>query len=693
VTESRKYWKRLERRNYITSTVRFGNKEGPRDLGLATHGTRSLLVLRRTGTPVLGSSWRFWDRPLRLLATMSMSMGGMDMTSSGPFKPTNQRIALSYWYSIAGVVGLLTCNRIYRALESRRRRQAHQNISRRAPSQPQGMLQQTYATVTATLRELSYPQPILFTGKFSKYFTPLPVGKWLVLAVYWTVLLCFLWTNTILAPSSPIYGYKWEIIGFRAAWVSVTQIPFIYLLSCKFNPISLLTGISYERFNWLHRWAARTVFLTVAVHWSFFFTEWSLAGFVKMEFEMMPMVKYGFGAWSTLGWMILSGFGFFRNLSYEVFVAQHICAAATLLWLLYVHVPAYARYNIYMAIGFVAFDWVSRIVWALLRNTHLLDSVRSGAPGYSASLEALPGDIVRITIGDAAFRWKAGQHAYITIPRLRPLELHPFTIANACQNSTDAPARPLIMIVKAHSGFSKALHKAALRSDTSERTYRGFLTGPWGSPPDLHHYDSVVLIATSTGASFTTPLLQELVRRPGCVSKAVLHWIIRSKDHLNWYKRDLLALAEDAQSGPLKLQIVVHVTTSRQGRPVTEAPTQAKTVITSSMCAVDSNSESISSSGSVMSLSDEKAPLSSQYDESRQASSTLTVHSGVRPSVESMIRPAVEGALGETAVVVCGGVAITAQTRTFVASLSDERAVHKGSGAQGIYLFSETYGW
>ena len=53
----------------------------------------------------------------------------------------------------------------------------------------------------------------------------------------------------------------------------------------------------------------------------------------------------------------------------------------------------------------------------------------------------------------------------------------------------------------------------------------------------------------------------------------------------------------------------------------------------------------------------------------------------------------VEAAVGETAVVICGGLAITAQARTFVAALSDERAVHKGTGAQGIYLFTETYGW
>lgn len=66
---------------------------------------------------------------------------------------------------------------------------------------------------------------------------------------------------------------------------------------------------------------------------------------------------------------------------------------------------------------------------------------------------------------------------------------------------------------------------------------------------------------------------------------------------------------------------------------------------------------------------------------------------GARPALDSIIRRPVEEALGETAVVVCGGLSITADARTYVANLSDERAVHKGTGAQGIYLFTETYGW
>ena len=286
-----------------------------------------------------------------------MNMGGMSMSMGGMFTPTNKAIAHAFWYIIVAFVALLAAIRCISWSQSRRRQAAHNDGRQAVPSRPRGYLAQVWATATATLRELAYPQPIIFTGRFSKYLTPPPVGRCLVLAVYWIVILTMLWSNTILTKGSSEYIYKWEKVGFRAAWVSVTQIPFIYLLSCKFNPISLLTGISYERLNWLHRWTARTVFLTIIVHWTFFFQEWVEADFVKLQLEMMPMVKYGFGAWGVITWMVLSSFGYFRAVSYEIFVAQHIVAAAVLLWLVFIHVPAYAQYNVWMCIGFLAFDW------------------------------------------------------------------------------------------------------------------------------------------------------------------------------------------------------------------------------------------------------------------------------------------------------------------------------------------------
>ena len=611
---------------------------------------------------------------------------GMSTDNEGIFTPTDKALARGYWYAIITAVGVLALARMNSVFLtwSRLRRPMENGAS--IPSRPANWLEQIHATSMASLREMSYAQPVYFTGRISKYFTPLPVGKWLVLCVYWTMLLIMLWSNAIMKPTDPMYVYKWERVGFRAAWVTVSQIPFIYLLSMRFSPLTGLSGISYERINWLHRWAARTVFLTASVHWSFFLREWWLADIVQMEMQMMPMVKYGLGAFGIIAWMVLSGFGLFRAMSYEIFVVQHIVAAGVLPWLLFMHVPAYARYNIWMSIAFTSFDWSMRITWNTLRNLHILGRPVSQAPGYRASLQPLAGDMVRVTIQQADFKWRAGQHIYLSVPRLRPLELHPFTIANA---SVDArQAQSLTMVIKARSGFSRSLSTAARRTDAAQRSYRALLSGPWGNPPDLRVYDTVILIACASGASFTTPLLTQVVSTPHCVRKVIYHWIIRDDAHVSWLAEALEAALSSARSSGVYMQIVVHIT--RASMPIETASTspsqKAATQIESQPA-----SEQGSSSISLPSFEYEKASLTALSAGSPSVVSMCRAHD--RPNTDALIRQPVEAALGETAVVVCGGTSITAQARTCVAALSDERGVHKGTGAQGIFLFTETYGW
>jgi hypothetical protein len=62
-----------------------------------------------------------------------------------------------------------------------------------------------------------------------------------------------------------------------------------------------------------------------------------------------------------------------------------------------------------------------------------------------------------------------------------------------------------------------------------------------------------------------------------------------------------------------------------------------------------------------------------------------------RPDLGDFIRYPVEQATGETCVAVCGGKSLTGHVRNAVVRLSDERAVHKGTGAQGICLHVEEF--
>lgn len=85
-------------------------------------------------------------------------------------------------------------------------------------------------------------------------------------------------------------------------------------------------------------------------------------------------------------------------------------------------------------------------------------------------------------------------------------------------------------------------------------------------------------------------------------------------------------------------------------------------------------------------------PRISEAPTSLQPAHPLNVLSG-RPQPQTIIRKVLEQAEGESAVVVCGPNGLSDDVRRSVVSLSDERAVHKGTGAQGIYLHVEKFGW
>jgi len=350
------------------------------------------------------------------------------------------------------------------------------------PTKPSNIIEQAYATATAIAREMSYPQ-LVFKNKWLSWLSPPFMGRVILLLAYWAVLAFMMCNKAIVFDA-----YYYERIGFRGAWISVTQVPFVYLLASKSSIIGLIVGSSHERLNFFHRWASRTLLITVTVHGAFFFREWVRADFVSFELALMPMVKYGMGAWFVLLWTFLSSLGPLRSIAYEVFVIQHIAAAAVFLWLIWVHVPSYAAYNVWFAIGAISFDWVLR--GGLMIYTNLRIRIKAACSGmqrigHEAQLKALSGDITIITIKDIHFNWKAGQHIYLWLPRIGPLESHPFTIATPRQSGKDCVCNEIQLAIRAQKGFSRRIHRFAIKAQKGNKlvTLTAFVSHPYGLPP------------------------------------------------------------------------------------------------------------------------------------------------------------------------------------------------------------------
>ncbi|KAM3521779.1 hypothetical protein NHJ13051_006043 [Beauveria bassiana] len=644
---------------------------------------------------------------------MDMSMGGMHMDHhAGIGSEINHAFSRDYWYIIAGVVGLLAAIRAVNAYAAHVRISSCRNPAVQHPTRPDGRLSQAWATATAVVREISHPQYYLRVRAL-RWATPLPLGRILVLLCYWAVVI-YLMSWRVVANDATY----WERIGFRNAWVSVCQLPMLYLLAMKYNPLGFLVGSSHERLNWLHRWVARTMLITATCHGFHFWTEWVRADFVQYELEIMPMVKYGLGAWAVLLWSVVVGFVPIRRAAYELWLLQHIASAVVMLWLIYKHIPANARHFLWMAISFLAVDRLARWANLLWQNVQLRRGKSScegrSRIGHRVVARAVSDTTTVLTIKDVHFKWSAGQHIYLWVPRLGPLEAHPYTIACAHTLPGTCCCISIQLIVRAHTGFSRRINKYAAENPSAELT--GLVSGPYGAPVNWDAFERLVLIGASTGASFVVPVLEAVAaksRQNTCVRRIDLAIVAKSPAETQYYIARAKDAAHAAHTHGIDVHLHLAITGGHQpadgkagGSLLRGGESRASSDVDADekRAAVhqDHGAARERPSGSDLDADEKRLAVHQDEDDATErgsgsdsGDSRPAVHVvreyAARPDIEALIREPVEEAWGETAVVVCGGKEIAARTRNCVAALSDERAVHKGTGAQGIYLHVEEY--
>lgn len=642
----------------------------------------------------------------------------MDM-GTNLFQTGNMALARDFWYIIVVVMGIILLIRAINLYQSQmrfvtvlctpvecngRRRQTNSHLRLRScsstsiqfPTRPSNSFLQTWATVTAVVREVGYPQLHIPFRRLS-FLSPPSTGRIIFLLCYWAIIIYMMVDKAIVLDAN-----FWERIGFRNAWVTVTQVPLLYLLASKCSILGFLAGTSYERLNWFHRWVGRTVFVTATMHGFHFYTEYVRADLLDEMIAMMPIIKYGLGAWAVLLWTLVSSFAPFRHMAYELFVLQHLVSAVLFLWLIYVHVPTYARYNVWFAVAALSFDRVYRMALFVWQNIKLrVDRGRcTGGQrvGHQAQVRAVGDSIAVVTIKDVHFRWRAGQHLYLWMPKVAPFEAHPYTIATAHQLQETCICNSIQLVVRKHSGFSRRLHDAAARAQAAGRKERvtAFVSGPYGVPPRWDIYETLILISASTGASFTLPILESVLGSKKSVCTRRVDFLLAAKqgEEIDFYVTHLQELIERAKE--VGIELLVHIAVTRSGESSPFANVNPKPAELAPFLAATSGSTS-------KELSTEKAMETAPGDIERLAPSTprkrlsttsadsRVLHATVRPDVESFIRRPVEATGGETSVVVCGGKSLVATVRNCVAALSDERAVHKGTGAQGIHLHVEEY--
>ncbi|WKT47269.1 Ferric reductase transmembrane component-like domain [Fusarium oxysporum f. sp. vasinfectum] len=488
-----------------------------------------------------------------------------------------------------------------------------------------------------------------------------------------------------------------ERIAFRAAWITATQTSLPFLLAVRVNPIGLLLGTSYESLNWFHRWASRVFFASATIHGGFFAWEWLAASFFWTEIKTVKMVLPGIGAWFILAWTVVSTLPFFRRMKYELFVVQHIISVVLLLVFLVLHVPDHHLFSIWCAVGVFTYDVVTRSANPIWRNLRLRVSANPSVRyAYDASIQAVDDELTVMTIRNVGFRWKPGQHVLIWSPTFRWETPHPFTIANI--PDSEGKSQDVQLTVKTKTGLTRDLNdwarRTGLRGDNG--SMRVMVTGPFGTVPNWKQYENVVLVAASTGGSFTTPVLEDLLstQSPGCVRKINALYIVRRKAHAEPYLQRVSRVLSRAKEMGITVNVQVAITkgagtvsdavlrddANASRERLIEEPTRGPSV--------ELERFSIDSSASSESGREEqllKEEMDMDFD---GAHASAIEHTDGRPEIATFIRTAVGSVPGNVAVAVCGGDAIEKVVKTSVASMRRERS-RDGAGVGDIYLHVE----
>jgi ferric-chelate reductase len=582
--------------------------------------------------------------------------------------------------------------------------------NRPRPASPSTVFAKSIATITAICRETSYAQ---VTPKASRFLKVPPIGTIILLVGYlaWVILLEFMNNN--------IAGAQhYTSLAIRAAWLALAQVPLLILLAGKNNLIGFVSGISYERLNVIHRWVARVLLFLVTLHVIFLHLAWNAYGLKDLEYATDSCIPTGYAVYVILLWMNLSTLAPIRNFSYEFFVVQHVMTFFGFLVAIMFHLPSTALYSrVYIYIPIALF-----LVGRGIRAARF--AWNNARPGR-ATIIALNGGVTRITVRTKAIhKWSPGAHVFLSIPKLGPGQSHPATIASIPSSHSGN----LVFILKGHKGFTSRLLKSATNStrsllsteeasaprQTSEpSTYVALIDGPYGgSHSDFCSFDTVFVISGSTGITFTLPILLDIAARAQNarlpVRRVTFLWIVKNTSWTSWTASELTSASQTLKAAGIDLSIKIHVTCD------TKFTTGEEDQSEDSACECDKNAGpcccvNVDSPDDIREVDGKEEHPSEKKDvqineqpqsqcaslKSGTGSSILpcaTFQSG-RPDIYSMLWELLEEAEGETGVAVCGPLGLNSDVRTKVVRCSDERAVHKGTGAEGIYLHSECFAW
>ncbi|KAI1774345.1 ferric reductase NAD binding domain-containing protein [Hypoxylon cercidicola] len=355
----------------------------------------------------------------------------------------------------------------------------------------------------------------------------------------------------------------------RVGVLAYALTPLSVMLSSRESILSLLTGLPYQSFNFLHRWLGYIIVVQASLHtigWTIVEVklyqpqpkvaqEWIVQLYIIWGVVAQILVLLLF-ALSTPWGIRLTGYEFFRK-SHYVLAMVYIGAC----WGHWVNLQCF----MIPGLAIWALDRGIRLLRTALIHYQYLPDGSMGFKAAHASLTHFPdsehGDVVRMDFKHPQDPWKVGQHFYLCFAESSVWQSHPFTPLNLPKVQDGLVSHSYIF--RAKKGETKKVAALAEKklSAAPSATTPLILSGCYGEStvdhltPDVN----ILCVAGGTGITYVLPVLLGLAEQPVVKDRKIqLVWAIRKKDDTRWIEKELNTIRKAAKAH--KIQVHIYVT-------------------------------------------------------------------------------------------------------------------------------------
>ncbi|KAI0378549.1 ferric reductase NAD binding domain-containing protein [Hypomontagnella monticulosa] len=472
----------------------------------------------------------------------------------------------------------------------------------------------------------------------------------------------------------------------RVGVIAYALTPLSVMLSSRESILSLLTGLPYQSFNFLHRWLGYIIVIQGSLHtigWTIVEVrlyqpqpkvaqEWIVQLYIIWGVVAQILLLMLFGL-STPWGIRLTGYEFFRK-SHYVLAMVYIGAC----W------GHWTNLQCFMIPGLA--------IWVLDRGIRYLRSalihyqyLPNGSMGFKAahaSLTHFPdpdhGDVVRMDFAHPQDPWKVGEHFYLCFTESSIWQSHPFTPLNLPKVQDGLVSHSYIL--RAKKGETKKVAELAAKklAAAPSATTPLILSGSYGESitenltPDMN----VLCVAGGTGITYVLPVLLGLVEQPEVKDRKIqLVWAIRKRVDTRWVEKELDTIRKAAKAH----KIEVHIYVTREAG--SKSPSISDGISEKDEATVKETGLTSSAISSV-----DRVPSASSLDVQKIGGEGFDRH----PDLHKLVKEFVEGTVrGSTAVYASGPGGMISDLRSIVASCNSGAKVWKGNERYDVQLICD----